>query len=137
MRRILISLLLLCTALLTGCATDQRSQSLTSTLNAYGSVVRWGDFENALQFVDPEVRKEHPPSALDLARFKQLRVTGYDDGPGPATSGENEVRQVVQISFANINTQAERTVVDHQLWHYDPVKKHWWLMSGLPNISSE
>ncbi|MFC5742651.1 hypothetical protein [Dyella tabacisoli] len=137
MRRILTALLLLCTTLLAGCATAQRSESLTSTLGAYASTVRWGDFQNALQFVDPEVRKKHPPSALDMARYEQLRVTGYDDGKGPVPGAENEARQIVQISLVNLNTQAERTVIDKQLWRYDPEKKCWWLMSGLPNITSD
>jgi hypothetical protein len=66
-----------------------------------------------------------------------VRVTGYDDGAGPVPDGENEVRQVVQIGLVNINTQSERTVVDRQTWRYDPEKKRWWLMSGLPDITRE
>ena len=135
MRRLLIALILLVTLLGAGCASDQRSQSLTSTLNAYGSALRWGDFQSALQFVDPEMRAAHPPTALDMARYQQVRVTGYDDGPGPVPSGENEVRQIVQIGLANVNTQTERTVVDRQSWRYDPQHKHWWLTSGLPDIT--
>ena len=49
--------------------------------------------------------------------------------------GENEVRQVVRIGIINVNTQAERTVVDQQTWRYDPDKHLWWLVSGLPDVS--
>jgi hypothetical protein len=46
------------------------------------------------------------------------------------------VRQVVAISMVNNNTQAERTVIDRQIWHYDPETNHWWLMTGLPDITA-
>lgn len=135
MRRLLVLALLM--LLLAGCASDRRNQALTNTLNAYAGVVRWGDFGSALQFVDPKVRTEHPPSPLQMARYEQFRVTGYDDGQGPVPGAENEVHQVVAISLVNNNTQAERTVIDRQTWHYDPATNHWWLVSGLPDITAQ
>lgn len=137
MRRYLYPLLALAALLCAGCATDQRNQALITTLNAYANTLRWGDFQSALQFVDPKVREAHPPSALDLARYQQVRVTGYDEGAGAVPDGENRVRQLVQIGLVNLNTQAERTVIDRQSWRYDPEKKHWWLTSGLPDITRE
>jgi len=137
MRRQLLLLLALVAMLCAGCATDQRNQALIHTLGAYGSTLRWGDFQSALQFVDPKVREANRPTALDLARYQQVRVTGYDDGSGPVPDGENVVHQVVQISLVNINTQSERTVIDRQTWRYDTDKKRWWLMSGLPDITRE
>jgi len=136
MRRLLVLAVLLSILLLSGCATDKRNQALTNTLNAYAGVVRWGDFGNALQFVDPKVRAEHPPTPLQMSRFEQYRVTGYDDGSGPSPGAENEVRQAVAISMVNNNTQAELTVIDRQIWHYDPATNHWWLMTGLPDITA-
>jgi hypothetical protein len=121
--------------LLAGCASDRRSQSLTATLNAYANTLRWGDFQSAAQFVDPQVLAEHPPSALELARYQQLRVSDYDDGAGPVPDGENQVRQTVQINLINVHTQTERSVIDHQTWRYDAAKNHWWLTSGLPNVT--
>jgi hypothetical protein len=131
---LLISLLAI---MLTGCASDIRSDSLSKTLNQYASVLRWGDFASAQQFLDPDYREAHPLSPLDLARYTQVRVSSYDDGQGAVPSGENEVRQVVQINLINNNTQSERTVVDHQTWRYDPATHKWWLMTGLPVISQQ
>jgi hypothetical protein len=137
MRRYLLPLLALLAMLCAGCATDQRNQALIQTLNAYASTLRWGDFQSAQQFIDPKVREADPPTALDMARYQQVRVTGYDEGAGAVPDGENRVRQVVQIGLVNLNTQSERTVVDRQTWRYDPEKKRWWLMSGLPDITRE
>ncbi len=137
MRRIPSIVLMLSILLLAACATQERSHSLTTTLSAYGGVLRWGDFASATQFIDPEVYAEHPLSDLDLARYKQVRVTEYDDGAGPVPISPTEVQQAVRIGLVNIHTQAERTIVDRQTWHYDEKAKHWWLTSGLPDITRE
>ncbi len=137
MRRILILLASFSMLVLAGCATDQRNDALTTTLNAYASAMRWGDFPTALQFVDPKVREEHPLSALDMGRYQQFKVSGYDEGKGPTPNGQTEVSQVVKINLVNVNTQSERTVTDHQTWRYDAEGKRWWLVTGLPDISRQ
>ncbi|MHA6206094.1 hypothetical protein ACXU4B_16835 [Dyella soli] len=137
MRRMLALLAMFTVPLLGGCATDQRKDTLTTTLNAYASAMRWGDFPTALQFVDPKVREEHPVSSLEMARYQQYKVSGYDDDKGPRPQGKEEVTQVVQINLVNVNTQSERTVTDHQTWRYDAEGKHWWLVTGLPDISRQ
>jgi hypothetical protein len=137
MRRILTLFVMLSMLLLGGCATDQRNDALTTTLKAYASTVRWGDFPTALQFVDPKVRESQSPSKLEMARYQQYKVSGYDDGKGPMPNGKDEVTQVVQINLVNVNTQHERSVTDHQTWRYDAEGKHWWLVTGLPDISQQ
>jgi len=137
MRRIPGIVLMLCALLLAGCASKERSDSLTSTLTSYGAALRWGDFASASQFIDPKVRAAHPLSALDLARYRQVRVTEYDDGAGPVPVDEFDVQQTARISVVNIHTQSERSLTDHQTWHYDQKTKHWWLTSGLPDITQE
>lgn len=125
--------------LLVACATDRmRSKQtvLDDTLKAYAATIRWGDIDQAQTFIDPAVRSAHPPTALDLARFHQVRVTGYDENPAAPIS-ENEIRQDVEIGIVNINSQAARSVIDHQVWRYDEAAKRWWLMSGLPDITRQ
>ncbi|AGG87500.1 MULTISPECIES: hypothetical protein [Rhodanobacter] len=137
MRRILSILVVLSVLLLTGCATKARSDALTTTLKAYGSTLRWGDFQSAAQFIDPAVRAAHPLTPLQLARYRQVRVSEYDDGAGPVPSGDFDVQQTVLINLVNVHTQSERSVVDHQSWHYDEKTKRWWLTSGLPDITQD
>jgi len=137
MRRILSTLVVLSLLLLAGCATKTRSDALTTTLKAYGSTLRWGDFQSAAQFIDPAVRAAHPLSSLELARYQQVRVSEYDDGAGPVPTGDFDVQQTAMISLVNIHTQSERSVVDHQTWHYDEKTKRWWLTSGLPDITQD
>ncbi len=137
MRRIPCIVLALSVLLLSACATQDRSNALTATLAAYGGVLRWGDFASAVQFIDPEICAKHPLTDLDMARYKQVRVTEYDDGAGPVPLDEFDVQQTARISLVNIHTQAERSIIDHQTWHYDQKTKHWWLTSGLPDITRD
>jgi hypothetical protein len=135
--RLAVPAALLATALLAACATqNMRSKStiLDETLKSYAATIRWGDIEQAQAFLDPKVRAEHPPSALDLARYRQVQVSGYSEQPAVSV-GEDEIRQAVQIDLVNVNTQTARSIVDHQVWKYDEATKHWWLESGLPDIS--
>lgn len=134
MRRVLTVLVPLCALVLAGCATNKRSDVLTTTLNAYQHAVRWDGFADAAKFIEPKVLAEHPLTPIELSRFDQYRVTDYDEGQGAIPAGENEVHQLVTINLINIHSQAERTVVDRQTWHYDG-KGHWWLTSGLPNLA--
>jgi hypothetical protein len=130
----------LSTGLAAACAdmSMQHMQSketiLEDTLKNYAATIRWGDMLQAQAFVDPAYRQAHPLSDLDMQRYRQVQVTAYNDQPA-APLNENEVAQTVEIGLVNINTQAARSVIDRQVWRYDEKQKHWWLMTGLPDIT--
>ena len=124
-------------ALLAGCTSmtaQSESRALELTLNAYANAIRWGDINQAIPFVDPETLKKRPLTALDIDRYKQVHFASYIEQP-VVPVGPHEVRQIVKISLVNVNTQVERGIVDNQLWRYDEGKKHWLLVSGLPDIT--
>lgn len=133
--RLFVAIIVLAT--LAACAANQRRDSLTSTLDAYHSTLRWGDFRHALEFVDPDWREAHPLTPLQMSRFKQVRVVGYDAGKGPVPVSGTEVRQTVKIGLVNRHTMRERFIVDHQDWQWDDQAKRWWLTTGLPDITRE
>ena len=131
--------LLAAVLLLGACATQSnrsRQKQLNDTLRSYAATVRWGSFEQAQAFIEPKHLEAHPPSALDLARYRQVQVTGYDAQPRAMIS-ETEARQLVRIDLVNVNTQSARSVVDRQTWTYDETAQRWWLASGLPDISRQ
>lgn len=136
-RRTATVALIALSTLLAACSTAQmrsKETQLTDTLKAYAATIRWGDVQQAQSFIDPKVLAEHPPTSLELARFKQVQITGYDEQPA-VPAGDNEVRQMVEIGLVNVNSQAARSVIDRQVWRYDETAKHWWLMTGLPDIT--
>ncbi len=127
--------LLMSLSFFAGCATpNSKGDQLTATLESYAATIRWGNVEDALAFVDPDVLKEHPLTELDLQRYQQVRISGYNAQPSRPL-GEHEVSQVVEIVVTNNNTQSVRSVIDRQRWRYDDKKKRWWLTSGLPDIT--
>lgn len=133
-RRVVV-VTLACT--LGACATDPtrgKTKALDDTLRGYAATVRWGDIEQAESFVDPEYRAAHPLSSIDRSRFHQIRISGYSEQPAQRT-GEDEVRQDVEITLINENTQGVRSIMDRQVWRYDATAQRWWLSSGLPDIS--
>lgn len=133
MRAILLTIAF---AVLAGCgsiAAQKKNDTLEVTLVAYSHALLWGTFEDAVKYVDSEAQKDHPLTALDLERFKQVRVTSYDEKPLIPVS-KQEVHQTVEIGVLNINTQTERTIIDNQVWRYDEKSKHWHVMA-LPDIT--
>lgn len=123
--------------LLSACATGGGSpvKQRDMALYDYASAIRWGEFDQAWMFVDPAVRAEHPLSALETERFKQVQVAGYDVKDSGETA-EGELLQTVEIHLVNKFTQTERVITDHQRWRWDTAGKRWWLLSGLPNLDS-
>jgi hypothetical protein len=130
----------LSTVLLAACASmsmdkiKSKESILEETLKTYAATIRWGDMTQALAFVDPKYRQAHPLSDLDLQRYHQVQVSSYNDQPAAPVSAD-EIAQTVEIGLININTQAARSIVDHQIWRYDEKEKRWWLTTGLPDIT--
>ena len=121
------------TALLTACPKTKEETDLSDTLLQYDTVIRWAQWDAAVDFVAPDYLEEHPVTRLDLDRLRLFRVTQYvvrsavpfDEGKG--------LIQVVEIKMFNKNQARERTVVDEQEWKYDEERERWLLHSGLPD----
>lgn len=132
-RRVLRLALLVWVAVLLSACGVKRNDDLKSTLYAYQSLIRWGDFEQAAGMVDPAHLKQHPISRLDWERYKQVQVAGYR-ASDPLPSGEDEVQLTVEIEFVNIHTQSPRSIIDRQVWRFDREAKRWLLTTGLPDL---
>jgi hypothetical protein len=130
-----ISLPLLAVLLLalTGCATSaSKGDALQEAQYAWSAAIRWGDFEGAWNMVDPKVREEHPLTALEFARYKQVQISEYRE-LGTQDGDGTSVREV-QIGVVGRNSLAERQVRYTEHWRYDPVAKAWWITNGLPDL---
>ena len=123
--------------LLAGCATLQNRNVLRDeTLDAYAAALRWGDFQSAWNYVDPEVRAAHPLTPQQKALYNTVRVAEYET-PGPSAAGPDTISQTAQISLIVKSSQQVYSVLDHQTWRWDDKTKHWWLESGLPDITPQ
>ncbi|KAA2284746.1 hypothetical protein [Arenimonas fontis] len=120
-------------ALLAACGGATKRSPLEQTLYHYTSAIRWSEFDKALAFVDPQVLERDRPGELDMERYKQYQVSGYEVR-SKNTPEEGVYEQVVLIRLVNRHTQTERVVTDRQRWRWDGEAKRWWLVSGLPDI---
>jgi len=119
--------------LLAACPQTKKDKGLSDTLTQYETIVRWAQWDAAVDFVAPEYQEEHPITRLELDRLRLFRVTQYklrsaiqiDDGAGMV--------QVVEIRMFNKSQARERSIIDEQLWKYDEELKRWFLHSGLPD----
>ncbi len=105
------------------------------TVYDFTSAMRWGDFNAAWDFVDPQTRQEHPLTDLEKERFKQYEVSGYTVVAENAT--KETIDRRIQLDLVNRNTQTPRTVAYREHWRWDPTLKRWWLVSGLPDLSPQ
>jgi hypothetical protein len=122
--------MLLCLA---GCAsTPSRGDALQEAQYAWSAAIRWGDFEGAWNMVDPKVRSEHPLTDLELARYKQVQISGYHE-LGARNTEDASVREI-QLGVVNRNSLAERQIRYTEVWRYDAAAKAWWVTSGLPDL---
>lgn len=122
-------------ALLAPAAAQSRLQrgKLQQVQDAYAASIRWGDFENAWQAVDPAYRAEHPMTELEFERYKQIQISGYRD---LSTRGgpDGTVERAVELRVINNYTMAERTERYVERWRWDPEAKRWWLVVGMPDL---
>ncbi len=121
-----------------GCAGGVRSKAdeLDATLRGYEGAIRWGNMTDASAFLDPESNALHPATKFDLERFAQLTVVGYRKQTAAIVDETGTARQQVTIELVNKHTQTPRTILDTQIWRFEPKSKRWLLTSGLPNLEN-
>lgn len=120
-------------ALLAGCATGGKQMTaLEEAQYAWSAAIRWNDFEGAWNMLDPETRKAHPLTDLELSRYKQIQVSAYHDLGAQVLT--DRARREVEIGVVNRNTMAERSMRYTEEWKFDAATKTWWVTSGLPDF---
>jgi len=117
---------------LSGCATTSQASALQQAQYAWSAAIRWGDFEGAWNLVDPAYREANPLTDLELARYRQVQISGYQDLAERAS--ETEAQRQIEIGVVNRHTLAERRLRYTERWRWDPQAKAWWIVDGLPDL---
>jgi hypothetical protein len=116
------------------CATTTGiDNSRADTLKQYEAMIRWSEWDGAINFLAPEYLEEHPISRLDLERLRLFRVTAYNVRSTQLYDDGLAMTQVVELRLFLKSQAVERTVMDQQLWRYDEETERWLLHSGLPD----
>lgn len=131
--RMLVVVGLLAVMASAGAQSRMQRGKLQGVQDAYAASIRWGDFENAWQAVDPAYREEHPMTELEFERYQQVQISGYRD-LSTRSGPDSTVERVVELRVINKHTMAERTERYIERWRWDPEAKRWWLVVGLPDL---
>lgn len=110
----------------------QRSQ-LEQVQNAYAAAIRWGEFEQAWELVDPTYREAHPMTAQAFERYQHVQISGYADRNSSVADDGSVVRNV-ELRVINKHTMAERSLRYREQWRWDSDARRWWLAVGLPDL---
>ena len=130
-RYIAISILALLTL---GCADLKdftRLEQFEDIALGYQHAMRWSDFDYIAQFVDPATTKANPPDPEILQRVK---ITDYKVKKTAASEDQNQVYQIVQISYYRTDKMIVKTITERETWEWDKEAKQWLLKSGMPNF---
>lgn len=127
--------LLLGLAVLAGPAlAGPAERALPLTQAAWASAIRWGDFEGAVNLLDPQLRAAQAPSSIEAARYRQVQISSYRDRGASVDFKAGQAVRDVEIGVINRNTMAERTVRYRETWRWDAKSRTWWVTSGLPDL---
>ncbi len=129
----LLALLLLAVFAAAPAFAAKKEKQLQESMDAYATALRWSNFDQAQQFVDPVYRQAHPLSGLELQRYAQLEISGYGD-QGMVQAPDGDVVRNVELRVINRHTQVERIVHCVERWHYDADAGRWWQIGGLPDL---
>jgi hypothetical protein len=120
-------------ALLTACPKTKEESDLSDTLLKYDTVIRWAQWDAAVDFIAPEYLEENPVTRLDLDRLRLFKVTQYTVRSAVPVDEGDGLLQEVEIRMFNKNQARERSVIDEQYWKYDKERERWYLHTGLPD----
>ncbi|MFT4585358.1 MAG: hypothetical protein ACI915_003749 [Gammaproteobacteria bacterium] len=130
--------LVLGTVLLTACnpvkklQNQERMVQLDSVANNYRKLMRWGYFDQAVQYIKVQEGEVVLPDLEQLARFK---VTNYSVAEQVISESEFEAKVIAYIDFYSADTGIAGSVRDEQLWWFDPEKKRWYLGTPMVNFA--
>ena len=126
------AILVFFTLIMSACATVDDSKKTITMDNAtrkYERAIRWGEYQAA-----DSLRKSSANTPVDTTHLKAVRVTSYELLRKTESADRSEVQLDVEIRYYNEYTMKEVTIIDHQLWEYDPVGKSWYITSPMPDF---
>lgn len=125
--------LALTAVLVAACTPNPIDKSRGETFKQYETIIRWSQWDAAVDFIAPEYLLEHPITRLQMDRLRLFRVTAYTVRSAGMFDEGLTARQVVEIRLFNARQAVERTIIDEQEWRYHEDVKRWLLHSGLPD----
>ena len=131
--RQLVAMIAVVSLAVVACTPSNVEKSRGETFKQYETIIRWSQWDAAVDFIAPEYLEEHPISRLDMDRLRLFKVTSYTIRSTGLFDEGMTARQVVEIKMFNTHQAVERVIMDEQEWRYHEESKRWLLHSGLPD----
>ena len=118
---------------LAACSANPSDKNPSEAFRQYETIVRWSQWDAAANFIATEYQQEHPITRLQLDRLRLFKVTAYTVRSTGLMDEGMTALQTVEIKMFNQRQAVERTIINEQVWRYNPEIKQWQLHSGLPD----
>jgi len=110
----------------------QKRESMTqlrAVVNTYRKLMRWGHYDQAVQYLKSPDGSNDEPDLKDMSRYKITNMTIADQ---IVSDTDTDAKVTAYIEFYDIDTGRASSVRDEQLWWYDLEEKRWFL--GTPMV---
>ena len=114
----------------------QKRESITqlrTVVNTYRKLMRWGHYDQAVQYVKARDGSTVEPDFKDMSRYKITSLTIADE---IVSKTDTEAKVTAYIDFYEIDTGRATAVRDDQFWWYDEEEERWFLGSPMINFSA-
>jgi hypothetical protein len=115
------------------CSSNPAEEELSETFKQYETIIRWSQWDAAVDFISAEYQMENPITRLEMDRLRLFKVTSYTVRSTGIFDEGMTARQSVEIRMFNKQQGVERAIMDDQEWRYNAETKRWKLHSGLPD----
>lgn len=130
-RGLIAVILFALTLMAAGCKTIQEikgEDALKAALRSYEASVRWGEPNQAYNFLAPEVAETAEiPADLD-----NVQITGYRVVSRPTHLSEHVVTQTAVIEYLFRDRQVSHALTDRQLWEFEADQQRWFRTNPIP-----
>lgn len=111
----------------------KHTEDLEAATDTYRKLIRWGHFDQAVQYIKAKDGTELIPDLVEAAGYK---VTHYTITGTFLSDDLQDARIVATIEYVKLDNQVAKTMRDEQQWWYEPEAKRWHLSSGLPDFGA-
>jgi hypothetical protein len=125
MRLTLVVLLGFASVSFLGCANTlaKTQKALEESQRRYTELVRWGEIEGAVVYVDPAVAKKFLETA---ERFENIRVTDFESGPLEFGADSDTATVNVTYHAYSTKTLVEKKFREKQEWYLEKDTEVGW-----------
>ncbi len=117
---------------LAGCAAvgdSKKTITYDKAMWKYETAIRWVDFGTANTLRRLEDTSAYTP---DVETLQHIKVTSYNLVNKVFSEDKAEAHLTVEIVYYNDSTMKLVTIIDNQIWKYDPAIKDWYITTPLP-----